>query len=244
VYALSPPLGTRQERFDALGPDDSGRAGSFFARGHWHREVPRNEAAAGVIFSHAIGVDQEFGIYADIQLGEAKQRFRWIAPGEFFMGSTDTERARITDESFANWSKNEAPRHRVQLSRGYWLADTPCTHAFWSALLQNNPSHFKDDPQRPVENISWDEVRGALQALSALLPEGCSADLPTEAEWEYACRAGTHTAFSTGDALSAAQARFSGEDHFGRGGGEHGTAPVASFPANPWGLFDMHGNVL
>ncbi|WP_395795461.1 SUMF1/EgtB/PvdO family nonheme iron enzyme [Aquimonas sp.] len=244
VYALSPPLGTRQERFDALGPDEAGRAGSFVAQSRWQNEARRGKAAAGVKLSHAIGVDQEFGIYTDLQLGRALQRFRWIAPGEFWMGSTDAERARITDESFANWSKNEAPRHRVQLSRGYWLADTPCTQAFWSALLQNNPSALKDDPQRPVESVSWDEVQGALQALSALLPEACSADLPTEAEWEYACRAGTTTAFSTGDELRATQARYSGEDLFGRGGGEHGTAPVASFPANPWGLFDMHGNVM
>jgi formylglycine-generating enzyme required for sulfatase activity len=243
VYALSPPLGTRQERFDARSPGDSERAAWFAAEGRWQTQVRRGKASTGVKLRHAIGVDQEFGIFTDLQLGDAVQRFRWIAPGEFWMGSTDAERVRIKDKDFAEWSKNEAPRHRVQLSRGYWLADTPCTQAFWSALLQNNPSEFKDDHQRPVENVSWNDVHRALQILSALLPEACSAGLPTEAEWEYACRAGTSTAFSTGDALSAAQARFSGENEFGRGGGENGTAPVASYPANPWGLFDMHGNV-
>ncbi len=242
VYAMSPPLGIFQERFDAR-LEAPGRNVSFVSEGRWQKRVHLSNKHKIPDLSYAIGVDHRYGVYANIRLGDATQRFRWIAPGEFWMGSTDAERARITDKDFAEWARNEAPRHRVQLTRGYWIADTPCTQAFWFALMQGNPSDFKDKAEHPVEFVSWDDIQPALNALTALLPEACEADLPTEAEWEYACRAGTSTAFSGGDGLTAAQARFFGADAFGRSGDEFETAKVASYPANPWGLFDMHGNV-
>lgn len=242
MYALSPPFGPQQERFAAQPAKDAGRGVSFVARGSSETTRHLSNTRDYPDLSHTIGVDEEFGVYLDIQLGEARQRFRWIAPGAFWIGSSKAERARILGRDLIRWSKHEAPRHRVQLTRGCWMADTPCTQAFWQTLMRNHPSQFKGD-RHPVENVSWNDVQTALQELEALLPVGCSADLPSEAEWEYACRADTSTAFSCGDMLTAAQARFSGDDEFGRGGGDRGTVPVASYSANPWGLFDMHGNV-
>jgi formylglycine-generating enzyme required for sulfatase activity len=114
----------------------------------------------------------------------------------------------------------------------------------WSAVTGKNPSQFKGD-DRPVENVSWRDVRAFLARLSALLPE-CETDLPTEAEWEYACRAGTETPFSFGETITPEQVNHDGNVPYA--GGAKGlyrreTVPVKSLPANPWGLYEMHGNV-
>lgn len=86
----------------------------------------------------------------------------------------------------------------MRLSQGFWLADTASSQAFWLAVLsgEENPSGFKDDPNSPVENVDWDQATAFLKALTTTWAEGDRADLPTEAEWEYACRAGSTTAFS------------------------------------------------
>ncbi|WP_426992112.1 formylglycine-generating enzyme family protein [Methylomonas sp. CM2] len=152
------------------------------------------------------------------------------------MGSPDDEPERYD---------NEGPRHPVSISRGYWLADTACTRALWRAVMGNNPSRFKNDPNNPVETVSWLDVQQFLEKLQVLLP-GCQAELPSEAEWEYACRAGTATPFSFGANITPAQVNYAG--HYPYAGGEPGeyrqrTVPVKSLPANPWGLYEMHGNV-
>jgi formylglycine-generating enzyme required for sulfatase activity len=164
------------------------------------------------------------------------QSFRWIEPGTFWMGSPDDDPERSGDEG---------PRHDVTISRGFWLADTACTQALWQAVMGDNPSHFKDDPQQPVERVNWLHVQNFLRELEKLLP-GCRADLPTEAEWEYACRAGTTTPFSFGPQITPEQANYDG--NYPYAGGEQGefrqkTVAVKSLPANPWGLYEMHGNV-
>ncbi|MFO0874374.1 MAG: formylglycine-generating enzyme family protein [Phycisphaerales bacterium] len=185
--------------------------------------------------------DDEFGVWCEIAIEPVSggipvvQRLRWIEPGEFWMGSPETEAER---------SGGEGPRHRVTLTRGFWLADTACTQAMWSAVTGKNPSRFKGD-DRPVEQVSWHDVRAFLDQLSALLPE-CETDLPTEAEWEYACRAGTETPFSFGETITPEQVNYDG--NFPYAGGAKGlyrkeTVPVKSFPANRWGLYEMHGNV-
>jgi formylglycine-generating enzyme required for sulfatase activity len=164
------------------------------------------------------------------------QRLRWIEPGEFLMGSPEDEPERFSDEG---------PRHRVRLSQGYWLADTACSQAFWQAVMGGNPSRFTDDPQNPVENVSWDDVQGFLDQLKTLFP-GLDADLPTEAEWEYACRAGTETAFSWGNRITPEQANYNGNHVYAdgpKGAYRKKTLPVKSFRPNPWGLYQMHGNV-
>lgn len=183
--------------------------------------------------------DDVYGLWADLSLPEhtITQRLRWIPPGEFWMGSPEDEPER---------SDAEGPRrHRVRLSRGYWLADTACSQAFWQAVMGDNPSRFTDDPGNPVEKVSWDDVQGFLRKLEGLLPN-MAADLPTEAEWEYACRAGTDTAFSWGDGITPEQANYDSNYVYADGPkGKHRerTAPVKSFKPNPWGLYQMHGNV-
>ena len=188
----------------------------------------------------AFGLDATFGVYADLTLetshGRATQRLRWIEPGTFLMGSPEDEPERL------DW---EGPRHLVSLSHGYWLADTACTQALWLAVLGDNPSHFTGDPERPVEQVDWMRVQGFLRALETLLP-GVRADLPTEAEWEYACRAGTATPFSFGATITPEVVNYEGNNPYA--GGEPGlyretTVPVKSLPANSWGLYEMHGNV-
>lgn len=183
----------------------------------------------------------EYGVRADLNLltapyAEAMQTFRWIEPGTFWMGSPDNEPER---------RNHEGPRHEVTISRGFWLADTACTQALWQAVMGDNPSGFKDDLQQPVEKVSWHDVQVFLQSLQILLP-GCQVDLPSEAEWEYACRAGTTTPFSFGANITPLQVNYRGD--FPYAGSENGkfrkkTLAVKSLPANPWGLYEMHGNV-
>ena len=172
------------------------------------------------------GLDRLFGVVAEIQLaipsGLAVQRLRWIEPGRFRMGSPADEPDRFEDEG---------PQHWVTLTRGFWLADTACPQAFWQAVTGKNPSAIKG-PDRPVENVSWNDVQDFLRRLEELVP-GIGADLPTEAEWEYACRAGTETAFNCGPTLTPDQANLATGE----------TVPVRSFPPNGWGLYQMHCNV-
>ena len=180
--------------------------------------------------------DDRFGLWAEISVGEVVQRMRWVEPGEFWMGSPDDEAER---------SSNEGPRHRVRLV-GFWLADSACTQALWQAVMGSNPSHFTGDASLPVEQVSWDDVQGFLQRLQAGLPEGSEPVLPTEAQWEYACRAGTETPFSFGTTLTTAQANYDGNYPYGKapkGPYRERTVPVKSLPANAWGLYEMHGNV-
>ena len=190
--------------------------------------------------SVSFGLDAPYGVYADLNLetshGRATQRLRWIEPGTFLMGSPEDEPERFDDEG---------PQHLVTLTRGFWLADTACTQALWRTVLGDNPGHFAGDPERPVDRVNWRQVQDFMRALEALLP-GVRADLPTEAEWEYACRAGTTTPFSFGTTITPEQVNYDG--NYPYDGGEPGlnreaTVPVKSLPANPWGLYEMHGNV-
>jgi formylglycine-generating enzyme required for sulfatase activity len=141
---------------------------------------------------------------------------------------------------------DEGPRHRVRLTAGFWLADTACTQALWGAVMGGkNPSRFQDDARNPVENVSWDDVSDFLQRVASLVP-GVVAELPTEAEWEYACRAGSETPFNFGATITPEQANYDGNSPYA--GGEKGvyrqkTVPVKSFAPNRWGLYEMHGNV-
>jgi uncharacterized protein (TIGR02996 family) len=165
----------------------------------------------------------------------AGMTFAWVPPGTFLMGSPPTEEGRSDDET----------QHRVTLSKGFWLGITPVTQAQWRAVMGTNPdpSRFKGD-DRPVERVPWHDCVKFCKKLSK--KEGRRYRLPTEAEWEYACRAGTTTPFSFGQTISTDQANYDGNDTYGRGKkGAHRqqTTPVGSFPANAWGLFDMHGNV-
>ena len=184
----------------------------------------------------------EHGWFADAEFRGVVQRFRWIAPGSFWMGSPESEPRRFNDEL----------QHQVTLTRGFWLADTACTQALWVAIMGSNPSRFQSESgnEHPVENVSWDDVKTFLGRLNEVVA-GLGARLPTEAEWEYACRACTTrtketTPFSVGSQITPEQVNY--DCNFPYAGGRKGmyrekTVPVKSLPPNAWGLYEMHGNV-
>jgi formylglycine-generating enzyme required for sulfatase activity len=189
--------------------------------------------------------DDAHGLWADLYVGESAapvvQRLRWIAPGSFLMGSPASEPERYDDEG---------PQHAVRISAGFWLADSACTQALWLAVMGGkNPARFTEDTQCPVEQVSFDEVQGFLIQLTEQLPANEQAVLPTEAQWEYACRAdssGKNTPFSFGENISTEQVNYDGNAPYNKGRkGEYRerTVPVNSLPPNDWGLFEMHGNV-
>ena len=147
-----------------------------------------------------------------------------IPAGVFLMGSPPDEPERSDDEG---------PQHQVQLTE-FLMGQTPITQAQWRAVMDNNPSQFADQPdsdQRPVEHVSWSDAMAFCQRLSERT--GRYYTMPSEAQWEYACRAGTSTAFHFGGTLTTELANHKGGQ----------TTPVRMFPANAWGLHDMHGNV-
>lgn len=200
----------------------------------------REQLGFGVVtkpqWAKAIGRDR-FGLWVDIEVETVIQRMRWISPGQFVMGSPKGENGRYDDEG---------PQHNVILSKGYWLFDTPCTQALWQVVMKQNPSKFQD-PLRPVENVSWLNVQEFLQKINIHI-DGLNLTLPTEAQWEYACRAGTTTTTYAGDLdisddniapLLDAIAWYGDNSR----NDPRGTRQVAQKPANPWGLYDMLGNV-
>jgi len=163
------------------------------------------------------------------------QRMRWIAPGSFWMGSPDDEPERYEDED---------PRHEVTIREGYWLFDTACTQALWAAVMGENPSRFQG-LDRPVEGVSWNDARRFIETVNALKP-GLDLVLPSETQWEYACRAGTETPFSFGAHITPEQVNYNGDYPYAGGvkGPYRGeTVPVGSLSPNAWGLYEMHGNV-
>ncbi|MGQ0628547.1 MAG: SUMF1/EgtB/PvdO family nonheme iron enzyme [Phycisphaerales bacterium] len=157
----------------------------------------------------------------------------FISPGTFTMGTPATEADRGADET----------QHQVTLTRGFYLGKTEVTQAQWRAVMGNDPSNFKGDTL-PVEKVSWDDCAEFCRKLSA--KEGKKYRLPTEAEWEYACRAGTTTPFSFGATITPQQVNFDGNFTYGgsaKGLDRQKTVAAGSLPANPWGLHEMHGNV-
>ncbi|OED36482.1 hypothetical protein AB833_26870 [Chromatiales bacterium (ex Bugula neritina AB1)] len=182
----------------------------------------------------ATGTDS-YGRWAAFELGDQSYRLRWIKPGEFLMGSPDEE---------PECSDNEA-LHTVTLSHGYWLAETAVSQALWQHVAGGNPSHF-EGADLPVEQVSFDDIKNEfLPELNRILP-AFNAQLPTEAQWEYACRAGTSTPFHFGDSLTTGLANYDGDYPYnGQKKGEYRskTIPVSDLQINPWGLYQMHGNV-
>ena len=163
--------------------------------------------------------------------------FRWCPAGTFTMGSPTSEAERADDET----------QHRVTLSRGFWMLETPVTQAMWEKVMGSNPSYFKG-AKLPVESVSWGDCQEYIKQLNGLgvTPLGYRFSLPTEAQWEYACRAGTTAAFNFGSVLNGDKANCDGNHPYGtstKGQYLKKTSEVGSYPANAWGLFDMHGNV-
>jgi formylglycine-generating enzyme len=168
-------------------------------------------------------------------------KFVRIPAGRFIMGSPKDEKGHESDEG---------PQHEVEITKAFYLGVSTVTQAEYEKVIGNNPSYFSamgdgkskvnglETRNFPVESVSWHDAVAFCEKLSALAKEKQARRgyrLPTEAEWEYACRAGTKTAFHCGESLKNDQANFN--DNLGR------TCKVGSYKANAWGLFDMHGNV-
>ena len=176
--------------------------------------------------------------------------FRYCPAGTFQMGSPEDEAERANDEVL----------HEVTLSAGFWLLETEVTQEMWKSVMGKNPSWFSpsgggaekvaglDTSRFPVEYVSWEDCQEFIAKLNAggFAPQGWEFRLPWEAEWEYACRAGTTTPYSWGSSLNGDKANCAGNYPYGTSTeGEYlmRTAEVGSYDANAWGLRDMHGNV-
>ena len=157
-----------------------------------------------------------------------------IPAGEFTMGSRANE---------ADRNSHEGPQHRVRITKPSYMGKHEVTQAQYERIVGKNPSHF-GGASNPVESVSWTDATEFCRKLSQRT--GTTVRLPTEAEWEYACRAGTTTAFHYGNSLGTDQANFDGNYPYGgaaKGKYWQKTTPVGSFRPNAWGLYDMHGNV-
>ncbi|MBA4189503.1 MAG: hypothetical protein C0467_16060 [Planctomycetaceae bacterium] len=157
--------------------------------------------------------------------------FSFVPPGSFLMGG--------------NVNDSEKPIHKVTLTKGFFLGVHPVTQAQWQAVMGFDPSHFKG-PKRPVEQVSSNYCEEFCRKVTAALTGRGRVELPSEAEWEYACRAGTTSEYHFGDIINSDLANYNGNlcwNGSPKGTYREATTDVGSFPANPWGLFDMHGNV-
>jgi len=170
--------------------------------------------------------------------GVGKMEMIYCPPGEFMMGSPVTEEGRDDDED----------QHHVRLTKGFWLGRCPVTQGQWQSVMGSNPSKFTGDKFLPVDSVSWDDCRefiGKVADEVRLQMDG-EARFPTEAEWEYACRAGTTTAYSWGGRLNGDKANCNGNYPYGMkeiGANYKRTTPVGCYGENAWGLYDLHGNV-
>ena len=189
----------------------------------------------------------------------------FIQPGTFRMGSPTSEAERYSDER----------QHTVTISRGFWMGKYLVTQRDYMSVVGSNPSYFRngvgplsnrgtgsvitDELSHPVERVSWIDatnycaLRTQQERAAGLIATNCAYRLPTEAEWEYACRAGTTTAFYLGGRLRSGQANFLGENEYDASVGSiynpnfiyvGRTTPVGSYAANPWGLYDTTGNLM
>lgn len=183
-----------------------------------------------------------------LDLGEGLQmKLARIPAGEFMMGQPDSEPQRI---------ENGKPYHRVRLSKDFYIGVYLVTQEQYQKLMGTNPSYFSatgggksrvegiDTRQFPVEGVSWEDAQEFCRKLSSLTGRRCT--LPTDAQWEYACRAGTTTPYHFGRLLNGTQANCNGTMPYGtdqKGPFLGRTCAVGSYPPNAFGLYDMHGNV-
>ena len=218
------------------------RLGDRSSRYYWHPENinSQGQKQRGFWFPDAVLAKNikrdKYGAYQDIDIKGIIQRFRWIEAGQFIMGSPENEAGRYYDEDL----------HPVTLTQGFWLADTAVSQALWKAVTGKNPASFKGEgDNRPVENVSWEDATAFIKQLQKE-PSLALLRLPYEAEWEYACRAGTQTPFSFGENITPKQVNYNGSYPYADG--EKGlyrrkTVELKSLPPNSWGLYEMHGNV-
>jgi formylglycine-generating enzyme required for sulfatase activity len=225
----------------------------------WHPLIDGNPPRWASEWAHdRFGVSVSFTLAGPEPGTEVTQRLRWIPPGRFLMGSPEDEPGRYDFEG---------PRHLVTIGRGFWLAETPCTQALWQAVMGgDNRSRFQS-PDRPVERVSWEDVQTFLARINDRVPD-LDLVLPSEAQWEYACRAGSATAIYTGGMPILGDNNAPALDPVAWYGGNSGvgfeldsghdssgwpekqyphekagTRPVKLKRPNAWGLYDMLGNV-
>ena len=184
--------------------------------------IPRGWACATLEgISSAVGIslgsDEQHGVHAALHLAKAQQRLRWVPAGKLAMGSP-------------KGPPEEGELRTVSLSRGFWIADTACSLALWGQVTGSRAADH--DERLPVTGVSAAEVENFLAQLQQHLP-GSEISLPSEAEWEAACRAGTRTAYAFGEEVGAQQVNAESRS----------LLPVTDMPLNAWGLFQMHGNV-
>ena len=188
-----------------------------------------------VILFPALVFSQNAGQPLTIDAGKGtKIETVWVAPGEFNMGSNEG-------------AADEKPVHRVQITKGFWMGKFEVTQEQFEALMGKQPSGYKG-ARNPVENVAWSDADEFCKKLNAsgALPAGVSCRLPTEAEWEYACRAGTSTRYYTGESeADLARAAWYGPSRVLLHGGNAGNRPhpVGEREPNKFGLYDMLGNV-
>ena len=208
------------------------------------------EAALTVVSGTASGLLQREAPtpFRGSKAGEEREiesaRFCWCPSGRFVMGSPASEPERRPGEN----------QVAVRLSNGFWAAKHETTQGLWKRIVGELPGTLTAElpagDDLPVGSVNFAEAEGFCRQLtqrarkSGLLPADWEFRLPTEAQWEYACRAGTTTATAFGDTLSSHQANFKGKPYNGGRPGPslNRAAPVGSYPANAWGLHDMHGN--
>ena len=166
-----------------------------------------------------VGGERKPGATKTIPLpGGATMEMVWCPPGTFLMGSPIQEKDRMP---------NDHSRHPVTLAKGFWMAKTEVTQAQWRSVMGNNPSEHTGNDTLPVENVSWDDAEEFCKKAGL--------ELPTEREWEYACRADSTGPYAGGGKLDST-------GWYDKNGGGQ-THPVGKKKANAWGLYDMHGNV-
>jgi formylglycine-generating enzyme required for sulfatase activity len=234
----------RQPASSSSSPD---RAAGIERHGLW---VPAGDLPWG-----RLSVD-EFGPLATFVIRGVEFRLRWIPQGTFLMGSPEDENGR---------QETEGPQHEVRISRGFWMGDTPVTQAQWQAVvaaaresapevwralrkeerMEEAPSRIGDRPDHPVESVSWHQSDAFCRLLRAVLPQGPDFRLPSEAQWEYACRADSQGAFCDGSPCTQPEGMDPALDRLGWFHGNSGreTHAVRQKQPNAWGLYDLHGNV-
>jgi formylglycine-generating enzyme required for sulfatase activity len=234
-----PIAGATQDRFVIQSVNASQHEGNYTL-------VVTNDFGSVTTQATSLGVD---GTPTSHTVASINMEMIFCPPGTFTMGSPASEANRGTDET----------QHQVTLANGFYLGKYELTQAQYETVMTGNteglnakPSQWPNNNDRPVEKVSWEDAQIFLTRLNQLeqtagrLPTGWKYALPTEAQWEYACRAGTTTIFSWGNSATSTQANFKGTDPYG--GGASGpnlqqTTDVGQYAANPWGFFDMHGNV-
>ncbi|MDE5086288.1 MAG: SUMF1/EgtB/PvdO family nonheme iron enzyme [Trichodesmium sp. St16_bin2-tuft] len=271
-------LGLVTHKVDVDGEGRFGRAISIEALEKIWTEIPNEvskqikresrESDKGELFTFEVVKVNDSGSIINRSQGSARQKIEdlgngiklemvYIPEGSFLMGSPESEEDR---------NDSESPQHDVTVS-AFFMGKYPVTQGQWKAIasrtdlkvilyLDPDPSHFKEPYQnidrwrRPVEDVSWYQAVEFCARLSKLT--GRNYRLPSEAEWEYACRAGTTTPFYFGETINTDLANYSGTD-YEKWSGSYGkgpkgvyreqTTPVGEFPANAFGLYDMHGNI-